>query len=74
MKLSLNIDGVDYTLEELLPMYKIAELASRAQQIEQGAKRQIDSIKKEILEIEPDSEKQLQAVAIVSFILQKFPR
>lgn len=74
MDLKLNIDGVDYTLEQLLPMYTIANYYNQLKTLQESVESQVIAIKEQINSIEPDEQKQLQAIKIVQFILSKFPR
>jgi hypothetical protein len=74
MDLKLNIDGVEYTLEQLLPMYAIANYYNQLKTLQDSVESQVQALKEQINSIEPDEKKQLQAIQIVQFILSKFPR
>ncbi len=74
MDLKLNIDGVDYTLEQLLPMYTIANYYNQLNALQKSVESQVLALREQINSIEPDEKKQLQAVQIVQFFVSKFPR
>jgi predicted transglutaminase-like protease len=74
MDLKLNIDGVEYSLDQLLPMYAIASYYNQLKTLQDSVESQVQALKDQINSIEPDEEKQLQAIQIVQFILSKFPR
>lgn len=74
MDFTLKINGNEYTLEQLLPMYSIANYYNQLDALQKSVESQVQALRDQINSIEPDEEKQLQAIQIVQFILSKFPR
>jgi hypothetical protein len=55
-------------------MYAIASYYNQLKTLQDSVESQVQALKDQINSIEPDEEKQLQAIQIVQFILSKFPR